>query len=131
MAVGGVECRPEGEQFVEREAEGEDVAAGVGVTVELFGGHVPQRAEDVAGVRQVLLVGRLGEAEVGDPDAAAGVEQQVAGLHVAMDDALLVGVVEGLGRLHADAGHALEVDVPPAVTAGFGLARQHDRTGEP
>ena len=69
-------------------------------------------------------LGRLGQAEVGDPDVAVVVEQQVRRLDVAVQDPLAVGVVQGLGHLHADPGHA------PAVAAvGVGQRRQLGRTG--
>ena len=119
VAVAFVEGRLEGQEFVEGQAERKDVAAGVGVAVELFGRHVAERAEDVAGVGQVLLIGGLGEAEVGDPDTAMSVEEQVARFDVAVDDALLVGVLEGLGGLEADAGDALPVDGAGAGLAGL------------
>ena len=75
--------------------------------------HVAQGAQDVAGVGEVLVVVELGQAEVGDPDGAAGVEQQVRGLDVAVEDALGVGVGQGVGDLGADAGDALPVAGPP------------------
>ena len=45
---------------------------------------------------------RLRDAEVGDLHAAAGREQHVAGLHVAVHDAVVVGVREGVGDLGAE-----------------------------
>ncbi len=94
MPVGLVEPRLHGEQFVQRQAQRIDVAAGVGFPVELLRCHVAERAEDVAGVRQVLLVCRLGEAEVGHPHTAPSVEEQVGRLDVAVDDPLAVGILQ-------------------------------------
>ena len=39
----------------------------------------------------------LGQAEVGDPRVAVPVEQDVGRLEVAVDHAVLVGVLDGLG----------------------------------
>ena len=107
-----VEGRPHRQQLVERQAQGIHVGAGVAPAVEGFGRHVPERAQDVAGVRQVLLVVRLGQAEIGHPDHPGGVQQEVRRLDVAMEHALGVGVLQGVGDLHADPGHALPVAGP-------------------
>ena len=61
-----------------------------------------KRADDVAGARQLVAVLGLGQAEIGDPDLALGIEQEVGGLDVAVENALLVGVFQGLGDLDAD-----------------------------
>ena len=78
-------------------------------------------------VGQPALV-RLGQAEVGDPDDAGGVEQQVRRLDVAVDDPARVGVGQRLGGLPSDLGHAaeeavcrlpddsiVEIGVPPGI----------------
>jgi hypothetical protein len=73
------------------------------------GGHVAEGAKEVAGEGEVVGAFDAGQAEVGDPEFAVGVEQQVGGLDVAVDDAQLVGVVQGFGGLDAQFGDAAEV----------------------
>ena len=46
----------------------------------------------------------LGQPEVGQPDAALVVQQQVRGFDIAMDDAALMCVRESFGRLQAPLG---------------------------
>ena len=52
---------------------------------------------------------RFGQAEVGDPDVALRVEQQVRRLDVAVQDALVMGVLQGVGHLIADCGDLLPI----------------------
>lgn len=101
-----------GHGFVEQDAEGVDVGAGVdagGVTVgegfQVFGGHVGEGAAKGLGCRFVgTSPGRAGEVEVEEHGAAVGGDQDVGGLDVAVDDAVLVGMVEGFGQACADPG---------------------------
>ncbi len=109
VAVMLVERRPQCDQFVQGQAQAVDVAAAIGLAVEGLRRHVTQRAEDVSGVGEVLAALGLGQAEVSDPDGAIEIQQQIAGLDVAVNDSLLVGVLQGIGHLAADAGHALPV----------------------
>ena len=97
QAVGRLEGGPKDKQFIEREAQGVDVGAGVPLTAEALGRHVAQRADDVAGGGQGPVFG-LGQAKVGDPDDAGGVQQEVGGLDVAVDDT--AGVRVGQRRAH-------------------------------
>ena len=101
QAVGSVEGRLEREQLVERQAKAVDVGPGIAFAAKPLGGDVAKRAEDVAGLSQAVVVG-LGEPEVGDPDDAVGVEQQVRWLDVAVDDAPGMRVGQALGDLEAD-----------------------------
>lgn len=50
----------------------------------------------------------MGEAEIRDPQMPVGVDDQVRGLDVAVDDAQLVGVFQGLSRLDAQASNRSE-----------------------
>ena len=93
--------QPAGQQFVEDHAEGVDVASGVDVDrvgVDLFGTHVLEGADHLTdrGLTGGLNVG-VGQArdtEVEDLGLARGVDQDVGGLQIAVDDPLLVGVVD-------------------------------------
>ena len=100
-----------GEHLVEDDAEGVDVGAvvdGVGGGA-LFGGHVLGGAHDRGAVvvfRGPWSVIRGGndasEAEVGDFDLAGLSEEDVFGFDVAVDDAAVVGVLEGVADLGDD-----------------------------
>ena len=106
-AVGRVERGLERQQLVERGAQRIDVGAMVehhARAERLLGAHVAERAQQVAGHRQVRPGFDAGQAEVGEPQAAALVDQQIRGLDVAMHDAAGVGVFQCLGRLHGQLG---------------------------
>ena len=69
-----------------------------GVAGDLLGAHVAERAEQLAGLgpaggRAQVGVGGAGDAEVEHLGLAGLVHQDVAGLEVAVDDALVVGVL--------------------------------------
>ena len=59
----------------------------------------------IAGVRQAQVAGEPRQAEVGDPECAIAIDQEVGRLDVAMDDAQAMGVVERIGSLDSQAGH--------------------------
>ena len=69
----------------------------------LLGTHVPQRAHQVAGPRQGRVGLAAGEAEVGHPELAVAVQEQIGGLDVAMDDAAFVGRLQGRRGLNPQA----------------------------
>jgi hypothetical protein len=107
-----VEGRAQGQQLVKGQPQGVDVAAGVALAGEPLRRHVAQGADDVARVRQVVAVGGLGEAEVGDPDDALGVQEQVARLDVAVQHPLPVRVRQRLRHLDPQPRHAPPVRLP-------------------
>ena len=96
---------PSGQQFVEDDAQAEDVAAAIDpmpFAPCLFGTHVGRRPGVPWPLAHVLL--SQGQPEVCDERFVALVEQEVAGLDVPMHQTLLVGEMECLGhrRHHFD-----------------------------
>jgi hypothetical protein len=121
--------RPQHQQLIQRQPQPIDVGALVAFALEPFRGHVAQRADDVAGDGQRVLL-RFGQAEIGDPDDAGGVQKQVRRLDVPVDNAAGMGVGQGVGRLPADASNALKIMVVVRAYAGqIRLPRQHGRRG--
>ncbi len=102
--------RPAGEQLVEDGAQavnvrggGQPLPGGAG----LFRGHVRGRADDGLGLGQAaFLLEALGQAEVGELRIARAVQQHVGRLEVAVQDAALVGVMDGAGQGRHQAGEA-------------------------
>ena len=125
------EERPAGEHLVEQDAEGPDVGALVDrLAARLLRAHVGGGAEDEPGrgpgvgegrrlrrvaarpaARTVAAPG-LRETEVEDLDLALRRQLHVRGLQVAVDDALLVGLLQGLGDLLREADRLVERDGP-------------------
>ena len=91
-----------GQHPEEEHAEGVDVAGrGGGIARDLLGGDVGGRAEHGPRLGQPALIADTSDPEVGDPRMSLGVEQDVGGLQVAMDEAASVRVGEtgcDLGR---------------------------------
>ena len=69
------------------------------LALDLLGRHVLGRADHQAGLREVGVLDRLGDAEVGDLHPAVAAQQDVGGLHVAVHEPGAVGGVERLGDL--------------------------------
>src|SRR6185295_19363175 len=99
-----------GEEFVQDRAEGVDIAgdgefAGTG---GLFGGHVGRGTEE--GVFQgqgAFFFEDAGEAEICDVRFGGRVEKDVGGFEVAVEDSVLVGVVDGGGDFGEEGGDGL------------------------
>ena len=90
---------PSGQQFVEDDAQAEDVTAAIHpmpFATGLFGTHVGGRPGVAWSLAHVLLP--QGQPEIGHKRLAALVEQDVARLDVPMHQPLLVGVVQRLGH---------------------------------
>ena len=91
--------------LVERQGQRVDVGLGARrAALGLLGGHVGERADDVAGRGQGRRVGEAGDAEVHQLGARLAVlgDEDVLRLDVAVDDAARVGVVERLAEIGAD-----------------------------
>ena len=91
-------------QFVECQSDGIDIAAGIRFARQLFGSGIAQRADRFA-QGFAVPTDRPGKSEVGQADGPVLVDQQIAGLDVAMQRPLPVRVGEGLGHLDAHVCH--------------------------
>ena len=101
----GVERPHAAQQLVERDAEREQVAARRdGLAERLLGGGVARRAGGLG----VLALGD-GDAEVAQRRLALGVDPDVVGLDVAVDDAVGVRVGERVGDLAPGGDHLLRL----------------------
>ncbi len=109
--------------------------AGLGVprlVADLLRGHVGRRADDAAGLRWTdprSVGGPLGQAEVGDVRAAFPVDQYVGRLEVAVEDAVLMGVVDGPADEGETAGRVARFHRAVGQHAGQGPTL-HQRHGE-
>ena len=119
-----------GEHLVGDGAERVLVGAGVegAIAGGLLGAHVVWRAEGEPGLGDATAAGvgdGEGDAEVGD-DRLPGLEQDVLGLQVAVDDAAGVGVVEGAGEEGGEAHGFIHRQLSLACQAcAQGLAARH------
>jgi hypothetical protein len=99
------ERRPAGEDLEERRSERVDVRLGpdrLARVPRLLRGHVARRAEDLPVAREPLGHDVEGDPEVRDVGLARGIEDDVRGLDVAVDEPEAVGVVEGEGDLQRE-----------------------------
>ncbi len=131
-----------GQELVEQYAERVDICAGVDVLgghLRLLGAHVLRCPDQLAllGVDRFLrqaLADRLGHAEVDllrDGLAVLEQDQHVGGLDVTVDDALLVGVLDGFADLCEELQPLLDVQALSIAVLGDGDTRHvlHDEIG--
>ena len=99
------------QHLVEHAAEGVDIRPGIQIPFSgsLLGTHVGRRPHRHPRLGQGLpsSADRTGDPEIGDQGATIAGQQDVLGLDVAVDDAMLVGVLEGQRRLPRDAQRIL------------------------
>ena len=139
------ECDAPGGHFVEDSAEAEKIGARVELfAAGLFGGHVRNgpHGHTRAGERllgsyslkrsnggcgHVAFGGQLRQTEIQQFGLAAVSDQNVSGLNVTVDDAFLVGGVEGVGDLDADVEESVERKVAAcdAILERFAFEQLH------
>ena len=87
--------------MVENGPDAIDIGGGAdpaGFAGSLFGRHETGRSQDLAGYGEAeIATGTFGQAEIGDPWPVLLVDQDIRRLQVAVQDALLVGVINRLG----------------------------------
>ena len=65
---------------------------------------VPIPIPEVVRLRELSLLQHLGDAEIGQHGLAGIGDQDVGGFDIAVDDALLVGVIQGAGHRREEPG---------------------------
>jgi hypothetical protein len=102
--TGARERQLAGDQFVNHATKAVDVGPFVGgLPADLLGRHVAVGALHRRLVAEQLadpFLGLAREVEVDQPDVIMLVDEEIIGLDIAMDPALLVHVLQGLGGLH-------------------------------
>jgi hypothetical protein len=99
--------RLEREQLVQRDSKRINVAAVINDAALrqcVLRAHVAQGAQHIACHRHAGVLLHAREAEIRDPQLAGVVDQQIRRLDIAVQDAVLVGVLERLGGLDAELG---------------------------
>jgi hypothetical protein len=116
------------EQAIEDDAEAVDIGADielVDVTGGLLGGHVSGCAGEVGVHGKVDAAGFVengfGQTEVQDVGVCVGVDEDVTGFEITVNDTALVGVMDGL----ADGGGELE-DIAAGHVVGFDIEIEGD-----
>ena len=114
-AVAGERPLP-GQRLEQDDAQRVDVRGdGRGLAARLLRAEVVDRAHRRAGERQLRLVERARDPEVGDLDPPVAADEDVRRLDVAVDDAADVRGLEGLRRLGRDAGGLARGERPVAA----------------
>src|SRR5262249_22478383 len=65
----------------------------------LLGTHVTQSSQQVAGASQAHFILKTSQTEVGDPEVASGVDEEVSRFDIAVEDSQAMSVLERLGGL--------------------------------
>ena len=100
---------PAGQELVKHDAQAEDVRAAVDavpLAAGLLGAHVGGRAGEPGALAVVLVLER--QPEVGHPGLVRGVDQDIGGLDVAVDQAPRMSVVQRLGDDRRQLGRLAE-----------------------
>lgn len=98
------ECRAPGRQLVENETQSVHVAPLVEVSFQSLGRHVPESSDDIALLGKALVTLDLAQPEVRETRGSSPIQEDVGWLDVSMEDALGVGIREGLGEPMCDPG---------------------------
>ena len=117
------------EQLVQRQAQRIHVGTLVTVASESLRRHVAQCTNDVAGMREISIIG-LGQTEIGNPHDAGRVEQKIGGLNVAVHNASAVSIGQGTCDLDADFCNTPKVSWAIAICGrDVGIARERGGLG--
>ena len=111
VTIAPIERRAKRQQFVKRYAQSIQIGSRIdrrSLAPHLLGAHVTESTDEVAGPRQVVVLLREpSQAEVGDPEMVADIDQKIRWLDVAVNDADLVGMLKRKCSLESKLREAL------------------------
>lgn len=132
-----------GQQLVQQDSERVDVATGVDVPraeAGLLGAHVFQSTDHIAHLSLKGFFGQrepdsLGDTEIDDLDFSLPItfgDEDVGRLDIAMNDALLVGMLDRSADLHEELDSLSDVELTAVAIGRDGLAVDvlHDEVGQ-
>ncbi len=102
----------QGQHLVQHDPQAEDVRAVIqahALGCHLLGAHVEVGAHQIPGQGDGVLVGQLGETEIGDLGVLIGGDEDVGRFEVAVDDAGGVRHLQGVGHLRQEIRHVAVV----------------------
>jgi hypothetical protein len=74
-----------------------NVGAGIGVTTQLFRGHVAKGTDNFSGLRQSVRFDGACQSEIRNADGPVGIEQQIGRLDIAVQNTLTMSIIECVG----------------------------------
>ena len=123
--------RSAGNAVIDGRGQAIDIGPGSEIAIEILLGRRKAVGQGLEGSKPVVVIDRLGRAEIQQQGLATGPKQDVGGLDVKMHDAVLVHAPESVSDGGKDLLHEIPVEIPhqfvdePAQVAAFFVWHDH------